>query len=230
VKNKVFYLFYVIVLINASVSAQIDVDLSFQRPSYHEWDRLLSETSNSEQHIFDWKAGIGVAYRIFPYQVRMGYRPGLHFFYGQKELEFSEAIPLKNYSILQSYLSFPVQIYPFDLWGDCNCPTFGRQHDFFKKAFYLELIPAVSAKQLKFSDQLVNEQRWNVAFHAGLGVGLNFAIKDHLTISPMLSYHLGFAEKWKGLGDFHEETDQYDHTTSSVLQFTLKTSLYSKKR
>jgi len=230
VKNKAFYLFWAIVFLNASVSAQIDIDLSVQRPSYHDWDRLLTETSNSEQNIFDWKAGIGFAYRVFPYQVRIGYRPGLHFLFGQKGLEFSEAIPQKNYSILQSYLSIPVHIYPFDLWGDCNCPTFGKQHDFFKKAFYLEFIPALSVKQLKLADQLVTEQVWNAAFHIGLGTGINIAVSDHLTISPMLSYHLGFAEKWNGLGLFHGEIDHYDQTTSSIWQFTIKTSIYSKKR
>lgn len=219
-----------LVFVSPAISAQYDLELLFQKPQYPDWDRLVFETTETEAYIFDWKAGIGLGYRIFPHEFRLGYRPGVHIFYGKNEVSFTEPDPSFEYRIIQSYLSFPVQIFPFDLWGDCNCPTFGRQHDFFQKAFYFEFIPAISIKQLRFTRQDVGQNAINLAPHLGVGAGLNIALNKWLTFSPMMSYHIGFAEKWKDLGELHLATSAFDQTYSTGWQFTVKTSLYLEER
>jgi len=230
-KNRYVYLIFAgMLFISASASAQYDIELAFQKPRYYDWDKLIAETADKDQQIFDWKAGVGFAYRIFPHEFRLGYRPGLHVFYGQKELIIADQTPTQNYRIIQSYLSFPVQVFPFDLWGDCNCPTFGRQNDFFQKAFYLEFLPAISIKQLSYSNSNVSTSVLNVAAHVGFGAGLNIAMNKLLTFSPMLSYHIGMAEKWDGLGVLHDMVSDYDQTFSSGWQLTIKTSLYLSER
>lgn len=212
------------------LSAQYDLSLEFQRPSYSGWDQLIEQPGVSSQGIFNWKAGAGFAYRIFPNEFRLGYRPGIQAFYGQNSL-FHELSGVKyDHQIIQAYLNFPVQVFPFDLWGDCNCPTFGRQHDFFQKSFYLEFIPAFSLKQLRFSSEIHKSVSNDFSFHAGIGAGLNFAFNDLLTLSPMLSYHYGYPENWDGLGAQLGETDVFDRTGSSIWQLTLKASFYNQRR
>lgn len=90
----------------------------------------------------------------------------------------------------------PTRIYPFDLKSDCDCPTFSKQNDLFKKGFFLFIDPRLRfSKSSNFAfrqeDWLGHPDivdMWSIDFILGLGAGLDIGISDLVTISPNLQY------------------------------------------
>jgi hypothetical protein len=83
-------------------------------------------------------------------------------------------------------LAVPVSIYPFDLKGDCKCPTFSKQNELFKKGFFFQVVPAFQRFQISFNSG--SKSDWKEQVNAGVGIGLDIGLSDLVTISPLLHY------------------------------------------
>lgn len=107
---------------------------------------------------------------------------------------------------------FHTDLYLFDFEGDCDCPTWSKEGEFFKKGFFLEVSPGLSFQGLTRTfynsdpgppDVPVTSTNllWKFSFGAGIDIG----ISEHLTLTPILSWTMLSKAEWARL-------DEYGHT------------------
>jgi hypothetical protein len=203
--------------------SQLDLSLQYQRPTFGDWDQVINEVYRDDVKFFANGFGLGAGYRIYPWEFRLGFTPeaSVLFFSDQRENNFYNA----NYQLIQLSLAVPLQIFPFDFYGDCNCPTFGKQNDFLQKAVYFKLIPEIAYQMMTYeSENTVNTN--NLSYLFGAGIGLNIALNQMITIAPEISYHTILNENWKGLADLHNQPVALDKSSANTLKFALRISFY----
>ena len=136
-----------------------------------------------------------------------------HFRLKENRVEFHPGIGYRttfNQSGMMGYFSsfdldLATSIYPFDFEGDCNCPTFSKDGEVFKKGFFFELIPGIGYQLLKRIEAEPSEpenlpiKTKNVVFKLGGAAGLDLGFSDHFTMTPMISATFVSAEDWNGL-------------------------------
>ncbi|NND09505.1 MAG: hypothetical protein HKN87_24305 [Saprospiraceae bacterium] len=133
-----------------------------------------------------------------------GYDVGIHYWLRLPEhrIEFYPEITYANFSrseptspadrpidIDRYGLALPISLYPFDFRGDCDCPTFSKQNDLFKKGFFLQLVPSFYQVHSSFTDQ-PTAKTWKSQAGLAIGAGLDIGISDLVTISPLLHYYI----------------------------------------
>jgi hypothetical protein len=157
-----------------------------------------------------------------------GYSIGLDYWFRLKNYRL-EFLPEANFSTfeenssafntnLNAFSFFAnVNFYPLDFFGDCDCPTWSKQGDFFKKGFFVQVSPGVSYFRQEIQmGEIFNDNA--TAFSLGGGVGFDIGITDLVTFSPMAGVRYYFSSPWDGLADASAETElQTPHST--ITQF-----------
>jgi len=225
-RNSLFILFIFISFLSA-VNSQYDFSVHYNKQIFTDWNSVIEASYANESDIFQNAIGFGAGYRYFPHQTRIGYVPeiGISYAKNEKSALFQQE-GLTKYILLQAYLSLSIQIFPLDLEGDCNCPTFGKQNDFFKKAFFLKFIPGLAYQNLQLENINANSVNHNFVYSFGFGTGINLALSQKLSIAPEVSYHFIYSENWNEFADFHIQKDSYDKTSAYKFQAGLRFSLY----
>jgi hypothetical protein len=91
-------------------------------------------------------------------------------------------------------LDFDVAVYPFDFGGDCNCPTFSKDGEVFKKGFFLAVTPGLALQQFKRTANLpgipepTTSTDDQLSGTLGVSAGLDLGLSDRLTLTPLVSY------------------------------------------
>jgi hypothetical protein len=94
----------------------------------------------------------------------------------------------KTFTFSQIGLAAPISIYPFDLGSDCNCPTFSKQNETFKKGFFIQVTPGYYLSNYNPVDTNPDSTRKANYFGFGVGLGLDVGLSDLITLSPIISY------------------------------------------
>ncbi len=153
-----------------------------------------------------------------------GFSTGLDYALRMKKVRL-ELIPELNFSRLSTSatngleahnnwysLFLHLQAYPFDLKGDCDCPTFSRQGNLFKKGFFLAL-----ASGLSYQHNILYVQPGSpapalidryLAFSTGIGAGLDIGISEQLTISPLAMWRYFPRLKWADLAQQRADQEE----------------------
>jgi len=202
---------------------QLDLNLQYERPTYGDWDQVVNELYRDDVKFLENSFYFGVGYRYFPFPFRLGFVPELGANYAAQEKENS--FYQGKYELLQINLSVPVQVFPFDLYGDCNCPTFGKQNDFLKKAVYFKFIPGISYQMMEVADVEINSTT-NLIYSLGAGMGMNIALSNLFTIAPEISYHYIFSANWEGFSALHGQPEAMDHSSANKFSAGLRFSFY----
>ena len=107
----------------------------------------------------------------------------------------------------------------FDFEGDCDCPTWSKEGEFFKKGFFLEVSPGLSFQGLTrtfyYSDPGspdVPVTSTNLLWKFSLGAGIDIGISEHITITPILSWTMLSKAEWAGLDENGEAGTLDDQT------------------
>ncbi len=135
-----------------------------------------------------WEAGIHYWLRLS--DLRIEFFPELFY----SSFDHKESDP--NSFLFRRYgLALPVRVYPLDFKSDCQCPTFSKQNDFFKKGFFIQVSPTFQKYRPKISDGTYDlfgmlRGEWQSTIGLGLGGGIDIGISDLLTLSPTFSYYL----------------------------------------
>ena len=91
-------------------------------------------------------------------------------------------------------VDFAVAVYPFDFGGDCNCPTFSKDGETFKKGFFLAITPGLALQQFKRTANLpgipepATSTDDQLSGTLGLSAGLDLGLSDRWTLTPLVSY------------------------------------------
>ncbi len=141
-------------------------------------------------------------------------------------------VPLTLNSDLDIYaFSFNTHIYIFDLEGDCDCPTWGKEGGVFKKGFYLMAGPGISRTvqndlvaptQVFTTEIFPSEVSTNATrLTASVGVGLDIGITKSITLTPFGRFKWHSSATWDGIASLavrNLNEDDYPDFDSSITQ------------
>jgi hypothetical protein len=111
---------------------------------------------------------------------------------------------------------FNTNVYVFDFAGDCDCPVFSRDGNFFKKGFFLQISPGVNYHNYLFTETTFPESRLikddNFSYSLAGGAGIDIGVSEHLTITPYFRARYHFDTEIEGyIADIPipEQTDNF---------------------
>lgn len=112
---------------------------------------------------------------------------------------------------------FNTNFYVFDFAGDCDCPVFSRDGNFFKKGFFLQLSPGVNYHDYKYTESFsTSETRIvtddNFSYSIAGGAGIDIGVSEYLTVTPYFRARYHFDTEIEGYVEdvvFSERTDNF---------------------
>lgn len=185
--RQIFYAFTLIISSPEMLCSQFGFAGEFRFAGFEESASadLMSPNSN------DFYA-IGPVYTFRLKRKRMEFFPALMAGFGQ--LNYGESNI--QYDELDFSFRLPIAIYPFDFNNDCNCPTFNKQGEAFRKGFYLLMMPAIHY-YIKSKDKSPdNASHHSTAYSGSLGIGIDFALSRTSTLSPNIQFFRIFGDRY----------------------------------
>ncbi len=114
-------------------------------------------------------------------------------------------------------------IYLFNLEGDCDCPTFGKEGGFFKKGFHIQAGPGVVYSSKKIDETAADSGMQTVSttdnfnFAFVVGAGLDIGLTDKFTITPFARFKYLASQEWIKLNDsLNGAEEPVDNNSSSI--------------
>jgi len=189
-------------LIGVVTSAQVGVSFGWTKYDAPAWNNRIAEhtilVDNSSLFRQDGLQ-IGIDYWFRLKNKRIEFLPEFSFYQLEVELkrQVSQFFRITNHlraNVIQFH--FNTQIYPFDFSGDCNCPTFSNDGNFFKKGIFIRLAPGLSYGQFidEISDVNLPGVERGSTFQNKIvptlraGIGMDIGLIDWLTLTPFVQY------------------------------------------
>ena len=202
------FLTLLLLLSAAGLAAQFGVHGYYQTQQTPDWNATLTTVLSGKQNVDFLERGyrFGVDYWSKPIEdLRITVTPGISVARSTSELTNEAALqpaPV-DFSLLQIGLNLPINVYPFDLYGDCDCPTWSQSEPFLKKGFFFQVMPAVyhNTYRARFvgAGEAAGASNQNVNFALGAGAGLDIGFSDLITLSPTVRYVQHFGKQWTNL-------------------------------
>ncbi len=114
---------------------------------------------------------------------RVEFNPALLFDYSKSNYSNGNSNDLTEHSLV---FSLPVLIYPFDFSNDCNCPTFNKSGELFKKGFHFIIYSSLPYSVKEVSNSGNASVDLFGSYQLGLGAGLDIGINKKFTFSPSI--------------------------------------------
>lgn len=147
---------------------------------------------------FNPSMSFGVDYWFRLKNYRVEFYPQLSFLQSSTETylnKFQETEELSQ-SLQMIGGKLNTRFYIFDIEGDCDCPTWSKDGDVFKKGFFLLATGGVH-NLTQTSGRATGESTVSdVAFTYGGGIGLDIGLSEYLTLSPFVTYELTNSTTW----------------------------------
>lgn len=141
----------------------------------------------------------GLDYRILFKDIRVELVPELNFSKSSRSISsLNTEVDTDLYGILLG-----ARIYPFDLEGDCTCPTWHQDGSIFKKGFYLQVTPGIhffDGRIIRPDAELTEN---SITASIGAGIGLDLGLSDRVTITPHANLRY-LSVNWEGLSNFFD--------------------------
>ncbi|MEE9374113.1 MAG: hypothetical protein V3V00_13760 [Saprospiraceae bacterium] len=194
-----------LIFITSSLSAQFGLRFSSQWNDYKSWNTVTQSASTpSNSDLFGQSFEIGIDYWFRLKNTRLEFYPEVGFGYSKStnSINNNDAFPL-SYNLKKVYGGINAHIYFLDLKGDCDCPTFSKQNDFFKKGFFLMISSKIhyqNKETIYFSDSIKDN---DLAVEISAGLGLDIGISDLVTISPFAALSYFPSSNWDGININH---------------------------
>lgn len=223
-KNLLFTISLLFICTNFSI-AQIGVSGAYSSISTPGWEDIKSnENVNSYNNGYT----IGIDYWTRLENYRVEFLPELSYSRFDNEFDGTPLVPFASTGDLSILaFAFNTQIYLFDIEGDCNCPTFGKEGGFFNKGFYFMVGPGVSIVNQTDDitvgvEQSETVEDSNVRLLLSAGAGLDIGITRSITLTLFGKFKWHSANEWEGLNTVIErspEQVEYGDTGSVITQF-----------
>ena len=197
-------------LSSVGLAAQFGISGYYQNFTATEWETVLGNMNPGKESLPFVRQGfrVGVDYWLKPFEnTRIILMPELSYSRSE-ESSFTQISPFvsRSYQYHSAGLSLPVNIYLFDLEGDCDCPTWSKSEPFFKKGLFLQVMPGGHFNRYRFQriddDQsLLAARSTDINFSLGAGAGLDVGLSDLITLSPTVRYVYHFDKWWGNLDE-----------------------------
>lgn len=165
------------------LNAQFGVNAGYQVNQIEGWELTTNGLNND---ITGNGLSFGVDYWFRLKNQRIEFLP--EFNYSSFEIvsfENNELIDNIDFKIDFFSFYFNTNIYPLDFLGDCDCPTFSKQNDFFKKGFFIQISPGLTLPNFQYTNNQ-ESQTGDLQANIGLGLGLDIGLNDLVTLTPMI--------------------------------------------
>lgn len=179
--------------ITVHVQAQFGINVKYSSNDFNSWSGITRVASGGP--IFENHLEFSLDYWFKPGEYRAEYM--IEGTYGSSKTTLGS----REYSLNMYGFGVKSNLYIFDFKGDCDCPTFKKEGDFFKKGFFLQW--SANAAYWQKEVNIFSEGDNNVAIDFGAGLGIDIGVSDLLTISPIISYHYYPWVTWEQFGLRH---------------------------
>jgi hypothetical protein len=199
--SKHWFFAVLLLLFSTSLFGQFGFSYRYQMPKADDWEQALIETYDlategssflEEGHL------VAVHYWFRLPNARVEFLPEIQF--GLMDKEYATNTDQTDlFSLRQLGLALNIQVYPFDFYGDCNCPTFSKTDPLFKKGFFIQAAPLFSFFQNTHKSEPQSYQTETTAFGYYIGAGLDIGLSDLITLTPHLGRSQYFDVEWQSL-------------------------------
>ncbi|MDX1667611.1 MAG: autotransporter domain-containing protein [Saprospiraceae bacterium] len=130
---------------------------------------------------------------------------------------------LINARFESSWYSFFLRtnIYPFDFFSDCDCPTFSKQESPLRRGFFVQLVAGLSWIDQRIEAPSFSADTDHLAFGTGLGLGYDLGLSNLITLTPTAGWQYYPSVEWKALDTFSAQIPGMDPiaTRTSIQQW-----------
>lgn len=198
---KNIFLSTLFLLTAVSLRAQVGVSAAHLWFNATDWREYVEMRVGSRDPNLLFQTGYQVSldYWLRLPELRIEFFPGLRYarFSTSPQTTFDDA----KMSWQSVSLHATTNIYLFDFFGDCDCPTFSKQDPLFKKGFFLQVSPGAHYLIQSYHSGPalglhVDQRDW--AFSAGIGAGIDIGLSDWVTLTPYGRITRLFGAQWTG--------------------------------
>ena len=187
--------------------AQFGVYGYYQNQYAPDWEAAFGEQFQGKETVDFLTTGyrFGADYWIKPLEdLRITATPGLSYARSSStsiQNPASPQIATTEFGHRNIGIIVPVNIYFFDLYGDCDCPTWSQSEPFLKKGFFFQVMPAAYVNSYRADNQefATIHKSTDFNFALGVGAGLDIGFSDLITLSPTVRYVHNFGRYWQDL-------------------------------
>lgn len=179
--------------------AQLGIGGSYLSSSAQHWEFRNAGAANPSLQPPGTGFSVGLDYQFRLKKVRIEFTPEFNYAHWSAPLTNE----IKTSSNWYSFF-FNMRMYPFDLEGDCNCPTFSKRGNTFQKGFFVALSPGmtymnhfISFTGGGFLFGYRNKQPFTAS--GAVAIGLDLGISDLLTVTPHAGWRYFPKTDWPSL-------------------------------
>ncbi len=196
--KKLAVCLFCLVCVVTILPAQWGVSLGYKQISASNWDNLFNDFNiGQEDKITPLKEGtaFGVDYWFRLKNYRIEFTPQLMY------SRFTRNGPSPIVDINSNFYSllFNTSFYALDMQGDCDCPTFSKDGNFFSKGFFFQVSPELVFMRNQFETEQRKYTGNDLSVGVGIGAGLDFGLSDFITVTPFVRYSYYPNLEWEDL-------------------------------
>lgn len=213
-----YLIFGVLLLIGLGLKAQYGLRLNYISSSAPNWELIQNDNISIISPVVLYQNGykVGLDYWTRLPQKRVEFYPEIAFS-TFKSTAFGPGLEAYGYKGKAISAILNTNFYLLDFTGDCDCPTFSKKGNLFKKGFFLSThIGGQWHTKNSFNSV---ESSASIAPTVGAGLGLDIGLTDLITITPYIQYQLAINDEWESLATDHNRSELIDFETSSFQQF-----------
>ena len=197
---KNFIALIVLILSTIQVQSQIGFSTSYVHLNAPQWHELRNE-NQAGTYLVNFKNGFrySIDYWHKLKEKRIEFFPELSYTSFKSEPTNSSSFPADLKFIGFQY---NVSVYPMDIEGDCQCPTFSKRGSVVKKGFFFQVSPGVHLLNKHSENSILTLEQLNEKqslFSIGFGAGLDLGINRFLTLTPFARFNWFTKADWKNL-------------------------------
>lgn len=200
-------------------NAQFGITYSYSKSNPENWQNIVNQY-RSEADLFDsgWAVGLNYWFRLKNY--RWEFYPEVSYRSNSSDFSVAENTEMLGLDFYQFQVHS--QVYIFDIEGDCNCPTFSKDGNFFTKGFFVSISPGlgIARQHYEFNNSftmtniLQSEHDFN--YHLGIGAGIDIGLTDLITVTPLFQWKKYFSLDWENFETLFNQLSENENNSANL--------------
>ncbi|MEL6945366.1 MAG: hypothetical protein AAFO82_22165, partial [Bacteroidota bacterium] len=170
--------------------AQIGITAGYTSLEAPEWEFEFQQEFGTENQLLANGNRVGINYWLRLKKVRLEFFPSIEYANYGSQIGNSSSVSQFNYSARFVGGFLHTRVYLFDFINDCNCPTFSKQNETFKKGFFVQLSPGYEFFQTEVKtrteDNVLTRNNNDSKLSLGASIGLDIGVSDFMTLTPIV--------------------------------------------